>query len=190
MPGAASVFRTDVFRKHIIFDHDTVTEDLDFTYKLHRKHFKIVYNQKAISYTQDPATLKNYINQMRRWFGGGWQNLIKHYRIISTSPIRAFELSLIYSEGMIFSLLLFIVPIFNPWFGLWLLSGYFVVTLIFAIWAAIWEKRPTLVFAAFPYMLLVFINDYIYIEQFVKEVILRRRNLIWFKPERVEIKTK
>ena len=43
MPGAASAFRMDLFREHITFDHDTITEDLDFTYKMHRKHFKIIY---------------------------------------------------------------------------------------------------------------------------------------------------
>ncbi len=188
MPGAASAFRTNLFKNEITFDHDTITEDLDFTYKLHHSSLKIVYNQNAISYTQDPANLKNYINQMRRWFGGGWQNLVKHYIIIPMSPIRAFELSLIYSEGLIFSLLLFLIPVLNPWFGFWLLYGYFIVAVVFAVWAAWKEKRFSLVFAPIPYMILVFVNAYIYLEQFIKEVVLRRKNLIWFKPERLNIR--
>ncbi len=187
MPGAASAFRVDVFKKFITFDHDTITEDLDFTYKLHKKYFKIIYNKNAISYTQDPADLKNYINQMRRWFGGGWQNLMKHWDVIFSHPIRAFELSLIYSEGLIFSVLIFVLPILNLWFGLWLIVGYFVVALAFGVWAAIVERRWTLVLAPFPYLVLMFINSYIYLEQFVKEVILKRKNLVWFKPERVEM---
>jgi len=144
MPGAASAFRVGAFRKYITFDHDTITEDLDFTYKLHKKYLKITYNKNAISYTQDPADLKNYINQMRRWFGGGWQNLIKHYYLGFSHPIRAFELALGYSEGLIFSVLLFALPILNPFFGLWLFVGYFVVAMIFAVWAAWKEKRWTL----------------------------------------------
>lgn len=40
MPGAASAFRTQAFTDHISFDHDTITEDLDFTYKLHHKKIK------------------------------------------------------------------------------------------------------------------------------------------------------
>ncbi len=189
MPGAASAFKTDAFRKYITFDHDTITEDLDFTYKMHRNNFKIVYNKNAICYTQDPADLKNYINQMRRWFGGGWQNLLKHYRIISTRPVRAFELSLMYSEGIIFSILLFVIPLLNPWFGVKLLIGYFGVGLLFATWAAWREKRPTLIFAPLPYLVLMYINAYIYIEQFIKEIILKRKNLVWFQPERMHIKS-
>jgi cellulose synthase/poly-beta-1,6-N-acetylglucosamine synthase-like glycosyltransferase len=190
MPGAASAFRTDVFRNHISFDHDTVTEDLDFTYKLHRQQFKIAYNKKAISYTQDPANLKNYTNKMRRWFGGGWQNLVKHYTLVPTRPVRAFELSLIYAEGIVFSILLFLIPLLNPWFGFWLLVGYFIVAFLFAIWAAWYEKRPALLIAPFPYMILIFVNAYVYLEQFVKEVILKRKNLVWFQPERVTMPMK
>jgi biofilm PGA synthesis N-glycosyltransferase PgaC len=188
MPGAASAFKTNIFKKHITFDHDTICEDLDFTYRMHKKYFKIIYNEKAIVYTQDPTTLGDYINQMRRWFGGGWQNLLKHHSIISTTPIRAFELSLMYSEGIVFSFLIFLLPLINLYFELGLLLGYFMVGLIFATWAAIKEKRQSLVFAPFPYMVLMFINSYIYLEQFVKEVVLKRKNLVWFKPGRVNIK--
>lgn len=187
MPGAASAFRIEAFREHISFDHDTITEDLDFTYKLHRKALIINYNSKAISRTQDPATLGNYINQMRRWYGGGWQNLVKHYKMIPERPLRALELSLIYSEGLIFSILLFVIPILNAWFGFWLLAGYFIVMFLFAAWAAWHERRASLLLVPFPYLFILFINAYVYLEQFFKEVILKRKNLIWFKPERLRI---
>lgn len=188
MPGAASAFKVDTFRKYITFDHDTITEDLDFTYKMHKNHFKIVYNKKAICYTQDPANMNSYINQMRRWFGGGWQNLIKHYTIVRTKPIRAFELSLLYAEGVIFSILLLVLPFLNVVLGLYLLAGYLAIAFLFAVWAAFAEKRWMLIMAPVPYVLIMFVNSYIYLEQFVAEVILKRKNLIWFKPDRVSIK--
>ena len=187
MPGAASAFRTEIFRTHISFDHDTITEDLDFTYKIHRKGLKIVFNPKAISYTQDPTDLRNYINQMRRWFGGGWQNLLKHYTIIPTTPIRAFELSLMYAEGLIFSVLLFVIPLLNLWVAMWLWVSYIIVAFVFSVWAAWKEKRPALMLVPIPYMVLIYINAYIYLEQFVKEIILRKKNLVWFKPDRISI---
>jgi poly-beta-1,6-N-acetyl-D-glucosamine synthase len=187
MPGAASAFRTEIFRKYITFDHDTITEDLDFTYKIHRSLLRITYNPKAICYTQDPANLHNYINQMRRWFGGGWQNLMKHWLVVPANPVRALELGLLYAEGVVFSVLLFIIPILNPLMGLLILAGYFLVASCFAIWAAWREKRPALMLVAFPYIFLIYINAYIYLEQFVKEVLLRRKNLVWFQPERVHI---
>ena len=186
MPGAACAFRADIFRKYITFDHDTLTEDLDFTYKLHHNYFRIAYTTKAISYTQDPPTLKNYINQMRRWYDGGWQNLMKHYKIVR-NPVRALELSLIYAEGMVFSVLLFIVPVLNWWIGLRLLYTYFFASVLYAIFAAWKAKRPALLLAPIPYLLLIFVNAILFLESFVKQVILKRKNLVWFKPERIEM---
>ncbi len=188
MPGAASAFRTEAFRKYITFDHDTITEDLDFTFKMHHQNLAISYNQNAICRTQDPTDLNNYINQMRRWFGGGWQNLLKHYSIIAKKPACALELSLMYAEGIVFSVLFFIIPMLNYMLWMWLMVGYLVVAFPFALWAAWYERRLAIIIAPIPYLLLVYINAYIYLEQFVKEVILKEKNLIWFKPERVDIR--
>ena len=185
MPGAASAFRTDLFRKYCTFDHDTITEDLDFTYKMHNKKLKIIHNPNAVTYTQDPTTLHGYINQVRRWFAGGWQNLLKHYKEIPSHPVRALELSLIYSEGIIFSSLLFIIPLLNIFMWARIMIGFLIVAFAFAIWAAWTERRPGILLVPIPYVIVIYINAFIYLEQFVKEVLLQNKNLVWFKAERV-----
>jgi cellulose synthase/poly-beta-1,6-N-acetylglucosamine synthase-like glycosyltransferase len=187
MPGAASGFRTDLFRQYITFDHDTITEDLDFTYKMHRNNFHIVFNTRAICHTQDPADLSSYINQMRRWFGGGWQNLLKHWTIAGRKPSCALELSLMYCEGLFFAALLFVVPIINLPFALWSIFLGIVMIFALAVWAAIIECRPAYLLIPPCYIAIMYINAYIYLEQFIKEIILKRKNLVWFKPERIEI---
>lgn len=186
MPGAASAFRREAFNEHIDFDHDTITEDLDFTYKLHHKRLRIVYNRQAVAYTQDPAELHSYVNQMRRWYSGGWQNLLKHYRIVLHFR-KALELSLVYIEGVVFSLLLFIIPLLNPSFGIRMLVGSFVLVFLYSVWVAYKEKRPGLLLVAPPYMFILYVNAYVFLEQFVKVVLLKQRHLQWFKPKRVNI---
>jgi hypothetical protein len=114
---------------------------------------------------------------------------MKHFDLAFSGPIRAFELTLIHTEGIVFSLLVFILPIINLYFAFWLMLMYFGVTSMFGIWAAWKEKRPALALVAFPYMILFYINAYIYLEQFIKVVVLNRKNLIWFKPDRVGIKS-
>lgn len=184
IPGAAGAFRTEHFLKHITFDHDTLTEDLDFTYRFHKKKFKIHYDRKAIVYTQDPSSLGSYINQMRRWYGGGWQNLLKHADIFFENPVKTMELSLVYIEGMVFSILLFVVPILNISFFKYFIGSYFAMLAVFTFYAAIKEKRADILLVSVPYLILVFCNAAIFLEQFVKEVILKKKNLIWFQPER------
>ncbi|OGZ33410.1 MAG: hypothetical protein A2Y98_03765 [Candidatus Portnoybacteria bacterium RBG_19FT_COMBO_36_7] len=183
IPGCAGAFRTDIFRKYIKFDHDTLTEDLDFTYKLHLNYFKIKYDKKAICYTQDPFTLKAYINQMRRWYGGGWQNLMKNFWVIRR-PANALELSLMYIEGIVFSACLFLLPLINIIYFGYFISGYLAFAVVLGVYSSIRKKRADLFFYSPLYLVMIFINAWIFLEQLVKEVILGRKNLNWFKPER------
>ena len=186
IPGAAGAFRASVFREYLKFDHDTITEDLDSTYKLHKSRFKIAYNRKAIVLTQDPATIRSYINQMRRWYGGGWQNLKKHFDIV-TRPVQALELSLTYIEGLVFSVLLFLMPFLNMYFELFFVASYFLVAVILALLVAIKEKRADMLWVPIPYLIIIFVNSYVFLEQFLMEIIFKQKNLVWFKPERVRI---
>ncbi len=183
MPGAGSAFRTKIFKENITFDHDTITEDLDFTYKLQNKKFRIAYCRKAISYTQDPSNLKSYVNQMRRWYGGGWQNLLKHFAA-RVNFIKTFELSLVYTEGLFFSVLILLLPIVNLPLMLLFLSGYLSLALVYGLLVAIKERRAIFLLVPFPYMIIIFINSAIFLEQFIIEILLQEKNLKWFKPER------
>lgn len=68
MPGCATAIKTSILRDLSVY-HDTVTEDLDFTFQLHLKNLQIAYNMEAIVYTHDPPNLSSYIRQMKRWYG-------------------------------------------------------------------------------------------------------------------------
>jgi cellulose synthase/poly-beta-1,6-N-acetylglucosamine synthase-like glycosyltransferase len=187
IPGAAGAFRTKDFFKHITFEHDTLTEDLDFTWRLHKKGLRIFYDRRIVVFTQDPVTVKAYVNQMRRWFGGGWQCLLKHKALALREPKVALELTLMYLEGIIFSTLLFVIPFISPRFFVAFIGSYLLIALVFAIVAAWRERRPELLLVPIPYLFLVFINSYVFLEQMVKEVVFRKKNLYWFKPERVNV---
>ena len=186
IPGAAGAFRTRTFRERIGFDHDTLTEDLDFTFKLHRLGFKIDYNKRAICYTQDPPTLASYINQMRRWYGGGWQNVEKHFGAPAHMGM-GLELALIYTEGLVFSLMFLLLPFINILFTLKILFALYCMLLLVGTFAAIKERRADLLCYLPAYMLLRYVNSYIYLEQFFKEIVVRKRNMIWYRPERVYV---
>jgi cellulose synthase/poly-beta-1,6-N-acetylglucosamine synthase-like glycosyltransferase len=185
--GAAGAFRTDVFRDKLMFDHDTLAEDLDVTYKLHKNNLKIAYTLDAISYTQDPIKLSQYKNQMRRWYGGGWQSLKKHSSLFISKPNRALEMSLIYIEGVLFSLFLFVLPLINLRFALLFWLSNIAFNMVFAIMACIKEKRSDMLYVPLIYPLMLYINAYIFLEQGFQEVVLKKKNMIWFHPERVKI---
>jgi cellulose synthase/poly-beta-1,6-N-acetylglucosamine synthase-like glycosyltransferase len=186
VPGSAGAFRTKIFKKYIGFDHDTLTEDLDFTYKLHWHNLNLVYNRKAIVYTQDPSDLKSYINQMRRWYAGGWQNLIKHINIIRR-PIQALELSMMYIEGLVFSVLLVVLPLISIYTAAAFLFLYLLILPIFAVGAGLKDKRTDVLFFFPLYPIIAFINAWVFVEQFLKEIIFKKKNLVWIQPKRINL---
>ena len=184
IPGCAGGFRTKTFRELIKFEHDTLTEDLDFTYKMHTDYTNIRYENKAYVYTQDPFTLYSYINQIRRWYSGGWQNLKKHLPNVIGRPLVAMELSLMYIEGIVFSILLFIMPFLSiSFFGYYLLFNLFFVMAI-STYAGVKRNRMDLILYSPLYMILIFVNALIFFEQFTSEIVIGRKLDIWFKPER------
>lgn len=185
MPGCATAIRTDVL-KQLSFNHDTVTEDLDFTYQIHLMGMRIIFEEKAIVYTQDPPNLKSYIRQMRRWYGGGWQNLVKYYSIVFKNPIAAVELTLMFGEGLLYSMFLFFVLFMYPlFFFMYIVPAYFVITFLFAVYSGIKNRRLDLILFSPTYIFFSFLNAGLTIFEFFNEVVFRRKNLVWLKADRV-----
>lgn len=186
IPGCSGAFNTKVFKKNIHFDHDTLTEDLDFTYKFHELGFHIAYEERMIAYTQDPDTLNSYINQMRRWYSRGWQNMRKHFNVLKKIN-NIFQLSISYTEGLIFSLLVIIAPIVNIRFFEYFIGPFLMFIVLIGAIAGLIRKRFDLFFYSPLYIVVVYINVYLFLEQFWIEIIKRKSNLVWFQPKRREI---
>lgn len=186
IPGCSACYRTKMLKEEVKFEHDTLTEDLDITYKLHGNNKKIAFEENVIAYTQDPNDLNSYANQMRRWYAGQWQNLSKNAKHIKgLNQIIIF--GLYYTENLSFSMLLFIAPLFNLNYSLYMNIGLIAYSLLMGFWGMIKRKRIDLFLHSPFYIFAVYLNSFIFIEQFVKEYVLRRNNLYWFKPARREI---
>jgi cellulose synthase/poly-beta-1,6-N-acetylglucosamine synthase-like glycosyltransferase len=183
IPGCASAFRKKLFNVLIRFTHDTITEDLDFTYQFHKLGVRIKFCKNAVVYTQDPDNLKSYINQIRRWYGGGWQNLIKHWKDVRKKAL-IFEIMLMYAETTVFGFLLLITPFINFDYFLYLTGTSLAFAVIMGAYASWKRKRIYLLLMSPIYIFMVMINSYVFLEQMVKQVLLRKNTLVWYKPER------
>lgn len=185
IPGCAGAFKTQLFRDGTIcFDHDTLTEDLDFTFKLHMAGLSIRFNPNAISYTQDPWTMNSYINQMRRWYAGGWQSFRKHFKIMFRQPNAALILSLNYIEGLVFSFLMFVTLFVNVYVFVNLFFLYFAIGTVVGAYAAVRRRRFDLLLYSPVGTFLRMLHAYLFLEQFCIEIILDHKNMVWFHPER------
>lgn len=87
MSGAFMVIRKDVFIELGGVDATTITDDIDFTVRLHkslheqRKGSRIEYLPDPVCFTEVPETMEIYAAQRNRWQRGTLQALLRQWRM-------------------------------------------------------------------------------------------------------------
>src|ERR1700679_1453304 len=78
VPGAIGAFRKEAVLIAGGFTTDTLAEDCDLTMRLHRKGYRVRNCSYAISYTEAPETMQQFMKQRFRWSFGVIQCFWKH----------------------------------------------------------------------------------------------------------------
>ena len=76
--GMANCHRTDVLAAMGGFPDDSVTEDFNLTWALHRHGYPVAFTPEAFVYTQEPTSFRELIDQMHRWTAGFAQCMVTH----------------------------------------------------------------------------------------------------------------
>ena len=82
VPGPIGVFRKRALESVGGYDSDTFAEDCDLTIKMLTKRWQVVYEDKAIAYTEAPEQLLDLLKQRYRWTRGILQAMRKHRRAL------------------------------------------------------------------------------------------------------------
>ena len=75
--GTAGVWRADAIRAGGGWQHDTVTEDLDLSYRAQLAGWRFVYLRDLVVPSELPSTMRAYKNQQHRWAKGSVQTARK-----------------------------------------------------------------------------------------------------------------
>lgn len=81
IPGPLGIFRRDLLISLGGYETDTFAEDADLTLKILAGGWRIVYEDRAIAYTEAPETLVSLIKQRYRWTRGILQALRKRKNV-------------------------------------------------------------------------------------------------------------
>lgn len=179
IPGPSSCYRTDIL-KELDFETNTMTEDFDITLQIHRKKLgRIGFIPTAKTLTQDPRTIRDYYQQVERWYRGFWQG------VTGRKIGRRFQRLDVYMsyqiiEAFVYALnfLIFLpVHIYRRTSPIGLAVTFLLdvgITLVWCIVAAVKHKSWGVI-AAFP-MIYFFrmINLLVYLKSFVEIVVLRK----------------
>lgn len=127
--GSVGMYKTQVLRS-VEFSGRTCVEDMDLTWELISRGYKIAQSSRAIVYSQEAATFGDEIKRWRRWISGYAACMRIHKKLL----LKRFGLTTIIFNLIIglFGIILFIMPftwgILNALESL----GFWLVILVFA----------------------------------------------------------
>jgi cellulose synthase/poly-beta-1,6-N-acetylglucosamine synthase-like glycosyltransferase len=187
-PGCASVYRSSVVRS-LDWSGGTLVEDMDLTMQIHRRKLgRVRYAAQAISNTQDPQCLRDYIGQITRWYSGTWQ--VMRLRGLPRGGQRVdLEFGLLVGESLAFSILVMLLPLLTWLWPQAVLRCLFIDQLVavgLAIVAAVRLRRLDVVLWCPTFVVIRVINCFVWVRTFWTEVIRRRSLDVWFTPQRYE----
>jgi cellulose synthase/poly-beta-1,6-N-acetylglucosamine synthase-like glycosyltransferase len=187
-PGCASVYRSSVIRS-LDWSGGTLVEDMDLTMQIHRRKLgRVRYAAQAISNTQDPQCLRDYIGQITRWYSGTWQ--VMRLRGLPRGGQRVdLEFGLLVGESLAFSILVMLLPLLTWLWPQAVLRCLFIDQLVavgLAIVAAVRLRRLDVVLWCPTFVVIRVINCFVWVRTFWTEVIRRRSLDVWFTPQRYE----
>jgi cellulose synthase/poly-beta-1,6-N-acetylglucosamine synthase-like glycosyltransferase len=78
VPGPIAALKREAVEQVGFFSDDTFAEDFDMTLKILKAGYRVEYEDDAISYTDAPKGLEDFMKQRRRWYRGMTQVLDKH----------------------------------------------------------------------------------------------------------------
>ncbi|RRA47864.1 glycosyltransferase [Acidipila sp. EB88] len=117
VPGAIGAWRTSAVRDGGCYPVNTVAEDADLTMNLLEQNYKVIYEDRALAFTEAPVTARGLMRQRFRWSFGILQAVFKHKQAIRTN--RAMGLFAL-PNILIFQILL---PLVSPFIDLMFLAG-------------------------------------------------------------------
>ena len=78
VPGALGAWRTETVRKAGGYHVNTVAEDADLTMNMLRSGYRVIYEDRALAYTEAPVSARGLMRQRFRWSFGILQAVWKH----------------------------------------------------------------------------------------------------------------
>jgi cellulose synthase/poly-beta-1,6-N-acetylglucosamine synthase-like glycosyltransferase len=153
VPGAIGAWRTSAVKHGGCYPLNTVAEDADLTMNLLEQRYKVIYDDRALAFTEAPATARSLMRQRFRWSFGILQAVFKHRGGVRTNRAMGF---FALPNILVFQILL---PLVSPFIDIMFAAGviHYLIDLHFhpeAASSASFEKLVT-------YFLVFLIIDFI-----------------------------
>ena len=86
VPGAIGAWRREALLQAGGYSHDTLAEDADITVAIERRGWRVLYEPRAVAFTEAPERLGAFLKQRFRWMFGTLQVAFKHAGALAAKP--------------------------------------------------------------------------------------------------------
>jgi len=106
--GCFTVFKTDLVRELGGFNTRTMAEDMDLTWELSMRDYRIYCDNNAFCYPYDPPTGKIFVAQLDRWYRSFFQNMAIHWKDLlkRDRKLAAIAMGYMFDGGMFLMILM------------------------------------------------------------------------------------
>lgn len=204
LPGTNYLIRRSVLDAVGGWDDCALTEDAELTLRVYRAGHRIKFVPYAVSWEQEPETLRTWFRQRHRWVVGHNYILRRYARSLFHFRPRVLALELIYSLGLYYIFLLAIlvsdllfllcitrlvfIPVPGPYSQVWILA---IVLFVFEILLAVSREPEENPLANLPLVVLMYFT---YCQLWIPVVIksfyddfIARKAIGWVRTERFEV---
>jgi biofilm PGA synthesis N-glycosyltransferase PgaC len=185
LSGCVAAFRTEVLREVDAFEHPTITEDIELTWRLALEGYDIGYVPNAWSYPAEPTSWALYRSQMRRWAAGFCECISLYGKSLKRRPGLLLVILAAFWD-LLTACLLMVVTVASlatgnqdvtPWSvalaGLWVAVPLVVGSTLVGL------RRTVLALPA--YLVVMLTAQYFYLEAMMRHWVFRRRITTWVK---------
>lgn len=189
VPGCAGTY-SKLALHAIEWSADTRIGDMDATIQASKKGMRIVFEPEAVVYTQDPATLWDYTNQLYwRWNRGLWMNMRKH-GILWSGPFSMMHWScrLMFIDQFLPLVYLGSLYYFDLQYSWFSLGIYISLVFTETVWCAIEERRQDILFYLPIFPLMRIYDLLLFVLSSWNIFVRREKSGVWTSPKRYESK--
>ncbi|HVM35603.1 MAG TPA: glycosyltransferase [Actinomycetota bacterium] len=184
--GCFSAYRTKVLRELGGWSTQTMAEDMDLTWTLYQRGWKVRFVPEAISYPLEPHDHNFMRKQLKRWSHGFVQNVRLHWRdILHLSYLRS-VVAVAFWDALVASLaVLIVIPLLAIMVSPLFLLGYLIdapAILIPAVIGGIKRRELGRVLACYPgFLLLRMVNSWFMLKAMWSELLVGRTLSVYEK---------
>ncbi len=128
VPGSVGAWRREAVLRSGGFSGRTLAEDADLTFFIVKLGYKVIYEDRAVAFTEAPDSVRNFIKQRFRWMYGTLQSVWEHLDMLFHSRYKGM--------GFVAIPNIFIFQIFFP-----LVSPLMDLAVILSLLWAAWQKH-------------------------------------------------